>query len=366
MRSRSTLSIVAALSLILADTALAGDSIPYEGRFPAKYPEASKLTEVAVLPFTGADGPAFTSALAAELQSATLDGQQLFSVKTPDGLTGKPKAGAKTSSEAAIAIRWGQNLGVKAVYIGEVTSAKITKTNRTEQRTTCAEPDGLFKCKRQETKNITCTRVVVDYSVTPRAINVATGAVVYSEIVSDQGSYDICDGRPVPVNASLADTWQTLKSSWHTLTGPSTANAPTDEYTEESLLLRVRTRVAEKVRRQVAPYNAVVMVTFKKKAPELSKADQARFKSGVDFSQAGRLDRACSIWEMMNSGGAANSVSLLYNLGVCQEALLPDDPNAALEYYAKADQLLSKPDKLVSDAYLRTKRMVEAQRSIHH
>ncbi|MDG2528924.1 hypothetical protein [Caulobacter endophyticus] len=355
----------------IAGAAQAADTVRYEGRFAAKFPEAAKLNQIAVLAFTGPDGGNFSAALAAELQSAVLDGQQVFSVKTMEGLTGDGKAPTtKPGVEVAAAIRSGNKLGAQAVYIGEVTSAKISRANRTEQRSYCAEPDGFLKCKRQATRNVSCTRIVVDYAVAPRAINVSTGAIVYSQTIVDQGSYDICDGQTQAVNQNLGDTFRGLGQQLRSLAGPSSnsqGDAPQQPavMTEDALVSQVRNRVAEKVRRQVAPYNQIVNVTFKRKAPELPKGDQERFKSAGEFGDIGRLDRACGIWESIAaSPAAANSVSLLYNLGVCQEALLPDDPNAALEYYAKADQLLSKPDKLVSDAYVRTKRMVDAQRSI--
>lgn len=357
---------ICVLALAGVAPAQAADTIRYEGRFAAKFPEAAKLTNIGVLVFTGPDGGNFSGSLASELQSATLDGQPVFSVKTMEGLTGDGKPPTtKPGVEVAAAIRAGNRLGVQAVYIGEVTTAKISKVDRTEQRSYCAEPDGFLKCKRQATRNITCTRVVADYAVNPRALNVASGAVVYSQVITDQGAYDVCDGQAVAVNQTLGEAWRGLGQQLKSMTSSAPSTGETQVLTEDALMQQVRRRVAEKIRRQVAPYNQVVNVTFKRKAPELPKTDQERFKSAAEFSDIGRLDRACGIWETMSaSPAAASSVSLLYNLGVCQEALLPDDPNAALEYYAKADQLLSKPDKLVSDAYVRTKRMVDAQRSI--
>ena len=53
------------------------------------------------------------------------------------------------------------------------------------------------------------------------------------------------------------------------------------------------------------------------------------------------------------------SMILNYNLGVCNEALLPDDPSTAFDFYNKADLLLSKPNKEVSAALLRTKELVQ-------
>ena len=116
----------------------------------------------------------------------------------------------------------------------------------------------------------------------------------------------------------------------------------------------------------VAPYNKDIEVALKDKAGTFSKPDGTQFENAVAFANAGRMDRACSTFETLYAGEAnKGNISLLYNMGVCQEVLLPDEPAAALEYYAKADQLLSRPDKLVSDAYVRMKGMVGQSRSIH-
>jgi hypothetical protein len=53
------------------------------------------------------------------------------------------------------------------------------------------------------------------------------------------------------------------------------------------------------------------------------------------------------------------SVTLNYNIGVCSEALLPDDPSKAFEYYNQADQLLKSPNKMVSAALARSRELMQ-------
>ncbi|MBC7505385.1 MAG: hypothetical protein H7267_06640, partial [Sandarakinorhabdus sp.] len=250
-------------------------------------------------------------------------------------------------------------LDVKGVYNGSVTLAKVTRTDRQEQSNECADGND---CKQKVVRTITCTRVVLDYAVNARIVNVATKANVYAKTHVAQDGYDICNGKGQEIVVKENKGWAV--SFAEKLTGTPKKDGFVMEFNDEALYQRVRLNIAQKIRKDVAPFNQDVTVEFKRRASELPKPDQVTFESAIPFSKAGRLDRACSIWELMETGAAATSVSLLYNLGACQEALVPENPSAALEYYVKADQLLSKPDKLVTEALLRAKKMVDGQRNI--
>ncbi|KAB7648266.1 hypothetical protein [Polymorphobacter fuscus] len=338
---------VLAIALVTATTpALAFDDARYKGRFPAEFYEAGRLRSVAVLPFAGTDGANLTKALVTELKGVQLNNDPWFSVKTADGSETDPA-------------RAGQALGVKGVHVGNVVTAKLTRTDRSEQSTEC---DGAVDCKKGEVRTITCTRVVLDYQVNARIVDVATKASVYARSHTANAGYDICNGKKKEV-AIIEDKGAAVRmAEW--LTGKKTVDDCAVRCTDDGLYEKARADIARAIVKDVAPYNKDVSVEFKRRAEELPKPDQKTFESGTPFIKADRLDRACSIWEVMETGPAATSVSLLYNLGVCQEALVPENPSAALEYYVKADQLTSKPDKLVSAALLRAQTMVEAQKKI--
>lgn len=333
----------------------------YKGRFPAEFHDAGKLRSIAVLPFTGPDGGNFAKVLATEMRGVQLNAEPWFTLKPSDSITTGPSAtgAVPTNEETAEAARIGAKLDAKAVYSGTVTLAKITRTDRSEQSNACADGSD---CKQKEIRTITCTRVVLDYAVNARIVNVATKANVYARTHVAQDGYDICNGKGQEIAVKETKGWAVTFAE--KLTGTPKKDDFVMEFNEEALFQRVRLNIAQKIRKDVAPYNQDVTVEFKRRASELPKPDQVTFESAIPFSKAGRLDRACSIWELMETGAAATSVSLLYNLGVCQEALVPENPSAALEYYVKADQLLSKPDKLVTEALLRAKKMVDGQRNI--
>jgi hypothetical protein len=324
--------------------------IPYQARFKAKFPSVAEGKTVGVLNFAGKDGDNFGAALSSQLQSADLDGQSIFAVKTLDSMN-YVNDGELSRAEVAAALRLGQKLGVKTIFTGTVMSATVTSTTFNRTESVCVESSGLFKCKRSESRNVPCLKVVGQYSVSPRAIEVSSGQVVYSEIVSRQGEYSTCNGQ--------------LQSNTLSFFGIGKKPVAAEVSSPEGLLSRLRAEAATVIRLQVAPYNQSLDVELKESAKGLSKPDQEQFSNAIAFGNAARMDRACSIFETLgaNPSNQAN-IPLLYNLGVCQEVLLPDEPGAALEYYAKADQYLTKPDKMISEAFMRTKKLVGEKRGI--
>ena len=349
---RGVIGGMAAAACLLAMPAGADKVARYEARMAAKYPAVAAARNVGVLNFNGKDGENFTAALVSALQSATLDGAPQFSVKTMESMNFR-SAEAMSKAEVAAAIRQGQKLAVAVVFTGATTTVSVNQSSFNKQEQVCGSGIPLLGCKNPRTQNVPCQTVIGQYSVAPRAIRVDTGAVIYSEPVTAKGEYQICNGQ-VQSSGSIFDVFKGKKDQ--------VAEAPVT--TPDALLDKLRRDAAQAIRQQVAPYNRSVTVALKERAPGLSKPDTAQFAGAVEFAGAGRMARACSIFETMNAGANTQNVALLYNLGVCQEVLLPDRPAAALEYYAKADQLLTKPDKLISEAYLRTKNMVGQSRGL--
>ncbi len=338
-----TATLVSAL-LVATTPARAFDDATYKGRFAAEYYKAGQLRTLAILPFSGPDGGNFTTALSSELGRATLSDENWFTIKPANTKETDP-------------IRAGKALGVAGVVDGTVITAKLTRTDRTEL------PDKKDKAAAVSAGGVLCTRVILQYTVHAQIFDVTNGASVYDKTHSAQDGYDLCNGKgqeiPVESNEGL------MVSFAKKLTGGPKKDAYTIEFTEDALFQRVRGVIAAKIKDDITPFNKPVSVEFKRRAPEMPKPLQLTFESATPFIKAGQLDRACAIWKLLrNEPAAAASVSLLYNLGACQETLKPDNPAAALELYVKADQLLSKPDKLLSPALKRAQDMLEGQQKI--
>lgn len=342
---RFALALLAA-TLLAAHPATA-KPVKYSARYPAKNVPASQLRTVAVLPFEGQDGAEFTHALTVALESAMLDQQPHFTVKAVDtDLTDtlSSKKGARGGEgDTAKAVRIGRRLGVQGVYLGRVTAADVA--------------GGAYQTQVKTNNEVTsraCLRWIGQYGVLLKLVRVDNGAIVYSDTITQAESFDRCGGDGT-FSGSVASA----------ITG-AIFKKKSDEanQTPEGMRAKMRADAAAKVRAQVAPFNKELQLEFKRADKDIPKDQRELFGNAIAFADAGRLDRACSMFETMMTDATANNVTLLFNMGGCQEALLPDEPASALQYYAKADQLLSKPDKAISEAYLRLKGMVSASRSI--
>lgn len=332
---------------------LAQQKVNYTTQVAPRYPAVSAMRSLGVLPFNGRDGANFTSSLAAKLQSANLDGAPVFELRTMDSLNFKSE-GVISRTEMANAIRNGQKLGVKLVFIGVVNEASVRETPFTKEVTRC-EGGNIFsgaKCTNRS-YTVPCKRVTGQYSVTPQAIRVDNGTVLFSEVISRNAQYEQCaDGA----NASVDIIGSLFKRK--DAVERSAASTP------EALLMELREQATEVIKKLVAPYSLAVEVQIKNATDGLPKADNETFRNAVAFAKAQRMDRACALFEGLNTAQNASNVGLLYNLGVCQEVMLPDDPAAAMAYYAKADGLMKRPDKMVSEAYLRIKQLIANDRNV--
>ena len=343
VKTVAQMATLASVLLVASTPARAFDDATYKGRFAAEYYKAGQLRTLAIRPFSGPDGSNFTAALSAELGRATLSEENWFTIKP---------ANTKETDPA----RAGKALGVAGVVDGAVVTAKVTRTDRTEL------PDKKDK-SAGSAAGVLCTRIMLQYTVHAQIFDVANGASAYDKTHSVQDGYDLCNGKGQEI--AVESNEGLMVSLAKKLTGGAKKDAYIIEFSEDALFQRVRGVIATKIKDDITPFNKPVSVEFKRRAPEMPKPLQSTFESATPFIKAGQLDRACAIWKLLRSEpAAAASVSLLYNLGACQETLKPDNPAAALELYVKADQLLSKPDKLLSPALKRAQDMLEIQQKI--
>ena len=320
--------------MVLLLSACATKQVAVQARFPAAYPEAARLQKITVLEFQGADGAAFADQLTTELKAANLDGQPVFSVVSQDVI----KAGSSVRSTAgaknlAAVMRYGRSLGVQGVYYGNVSPMAVQNRSWQEDRTKCLEYKSFMKCKKEQKSKVNCSEQLATYTVQPKLVNIKTGSVAYTESVSSAVKNQFCTDKG-------------------------------RQYSNAELAAYLRTDVAKKVRRKVAPYNATFSVALKNDTKGLPPATVEKFEGGLAFSDAGQMDRACAIWQELSAvyPESNKSISLLYNLGVCAEVVA--DYDRAIELYSKADSMLSAPDKVISGARDRALRLKTNQNAI--
>jgi tetratricopeptide (TPR) repeat protein len=179
---------------------------------------------------------------------------------------------------------------------------------------------------------VNCYTETALVSAAPQLISVASGSVVYTSTVSGRAETEWCDDRP-----------RTLS--------------------EPELMAQARADAVQQIRRHVAPYNDTFTVRLKTGNDGVPEALQAQNAGAVEFGQAGRMDRACAIWQEMDALNDHQSAPLLYNMGVCAEVV--GDFERATQLYSRADSLLTSPDSLVSEALLRARSMQTGEQAIN-
>lgn len=282
-----------------------------------RFPEVARLHKVMVLEFKGTDGAPFANALAAAMREVEVGGVRQFRLFSPNAAaTGARGIAGKPLRDLGPVLAAGSARGVDVVYFGTVDDASAgVYQQRWETRRQCQEWEGFMKCKRFRQRRVRCRDLAAMYAVRVQAVEVQTGTVVYARNLARSRRHSFCEdqGDKMMLPAEL--------------------------------LSEVRDEVAREVRDDVAPRTATLELKFKADAPSLPAEARTEFRRGIEFARAGRLDRACAIWQGLVARPGRPSAALFYNLGVCAEAAR--DYSRAAELYARADSLLRSPDRQV-------------------
>lgn len=290
--------------------------VAINGRFPARFPEAAQLHLISMLDFAGNDGASFGSTLRSTLLSAEFDGARVFSVVD---------AGARPRGRSVDAARYGRDAGAQGVFTG---SASITSGDQPYQGTSsrCVENDNRGRCLRSVPVTIYCTRRTLTLAATTSLVRSADGTVVYSSDRSQSQATSWCEGQ-------------------------------TRQQTDEAVAQTLRQRLANEIRRDVAPYVAVLQATLKESPSGLPQPYSAEFKRGVEAAKAGNFGGACGIWAAVDAA-APNHTATVYNLGVCAEA--GGDYATAVTLYQRSLDLSGGADRMIVAALVRVNQLINA------
>ncbi len=284
----------------------------------------SQYKRIAVLPFTShAKTDNIRSHIETTLASVTINGQPYFDVverTRVNDLLKEIKLGTKgiiDRSNPKKISKLGKMVGANGVYTGTVNQNDTNDEKYTESRTKCTgyvqKSKHKSECVGYTTYKVNCKKRVAIYSLGVKLVDVEAGVIKYAQAFNGKAENKACS------------------DSSRTLTGKG------------ELLQIAQNEALNKFRKEVAPYIDTLVVTLLESTDNL-KSDKAqeKFKSGLKFAEAQRMNRACEIW---------NDVSLFYNQGVCLE--IDGDFVGALYLYNKADRLLNEPNELISMALKR-------------
>ncbi|MCS7312556.1 MAG: hypothetical protein NZ742_06550 [Acidobacteria bacterium] len=301
-----------------------GPAVTTQALLPARYLEAVRYRNVAVLPIAGPEGYALAAEIETRLKDLWVEGRPYFSVRAPESLP------AQLPSDPGELARWARRFGVEGLYTGAVTVADVDDQSYTEQRRECVQWEEK-KCVRYESFPVYCIERKATFVFIPRLIDVATGQVVYSRDIQGTAARRACPDRR------------------ETLPTPG------------ELLRMARQRALDEFLTDVAPRYAVVRIPLMTdEEAVLDPVAQGLLKEGVRWARDGRLDRACESWRRAYER-VPSAVPVLYNLGVCAEAT--GDLQQALTWFTRAARS-GGDDRRVREALERVRRRLEAEAAV--
>jgi len=302
---------------------------------PAKSHEASTLKRIAVLPFSGRGGRNFNADIEALLVKIRVNGKPYFSVVERSAIWKIMREQSLHLSGAVdqkTAVKVGRLVGAEGVILGTV-ARNITEDGRySETRSKCVSRDKDGKCKKKRRYSVSCTQRDAYFSFIPKVVNVATGEIVASEALTAHTTDRVC-----------RDSSQPLRG-------------------KREMLAEAKSQALSKFRLIMAPYHvSMEIVLLDDDDSNPPDAAEDRIERGIEWAEAGRMDRACELWHeacKIHPKGYA----IHYLLGVCAET--SGDLEEALSCYQKADRLTGEPVKEINQAIGRIRVNLEKQKKL--
>ena len=309
---------------------------------PAKFHEATKLKEIAVLPFDGPGGKEFAAEIEGTLASINIDDQQYFTLieRTRIEKILSEQALSQTGViDETTAGKVGKLIGAKGIYTGVVNTRNIQNNHYRENREECVYREIKYdkkgkayegNCVRWRKYAVSCAKKQATFAFTPKLIEVQTGRIVYSNNKVWMESSSACQDSRTPLAS------------------------------DSELIAKAKEKAKMSFKKDIAPNYVTFTVTLmdSKEGITSNEAEQ-KMDQGSDFAGHNRLDRACELWGEARIL-SPNAPSLIYNLGVCAE--VRGDLENALELYKKAERAFTKPDHRITSAIARCSEAIKRQK----
>lgn len=308
---------------------------------PGRIDEAAKFKSVAVLPFDGTDGKEFSTLVESALAGVRIDDKQYFQIvdrSVMDKTLNEMKLSMTGVVDADTAARIGKMVGAKGIYTGTVTKSAVNDEKSTKEKTKCESyrKDSMGKdtreCARWKDVKIACKSRLAYFEVAPKLVDVESSRIVFANTYRGNASEEACEGE----DKALPD--------------------------ETRMKQQVQEKAIQQLRMDVAPYYEVMEFTLKDSDKDIpSEAAKAKLKDGLSFAKGNRMDRACELWSEAKAT-VPNSVTLLYNLGVCAET--QGRLEEARVLYQQIDRMQTKPDDAITNALARVNVQIENRKKL--
>ncbi len=309
---------------------------------PGRVDQAAQFKSIAVMPFDGTDGAEVGTLMESTLAGVRIDDKQYFQIvdrSVMDKTMSEMKLAMSGVVDANTAAQVGRMAGAKGIYTGTVTKSTVKDEKSTIEKSKCEvyRKDGkgndTRECARWKDIKVPCISRVAYFEVAPKLVDVESSRIVFANTYKGSASERVCEddeGKALPDELRMKQ--------------------------------RAQENVIKQLRMDVAPYYEVMEFTLKDSDKDMpSDAAKAKLKDGLTFAKGNRMDRACALWAEAKAE-APNSVTLLYDLGVCAE--IEGRLEEAMALYRQIDKILTKPDELVTKALARITVQIENRKKL--
>lgn len=313
-----------ALLLVLGLTACA-PQVSMDVLEPAAAHGVTQLRRLAVVQFNNDEGGIATAAVEQALSSFTL-GQQPYFTLVDAGILENYLGGQGVEMvfDTKELRKRNKGIGADGVVLGTVSRSSWRDERTTKQRYVCVDWGKNGSCRKYGSRDVPCTTRTGLFSFTPKVVEVSSGKIIFSQEFAESDKEDFCRGTDDPQPSGI------------------------------SLVENARKSAIQRFLRVVAPHVVRVQVPLITTDDSgMDKPTRDAIAKGVDFAQAGRMDRACAAWsaaEASHTGGYA----LPYLRGVCAEQA--GNLDLAEAAYRQADQHCASPNSEISNALERIER----------
>ena len=334
-------------SLVLISSMLfscAAPAVKTTTLIPARFHEATKLREVAVLPFDGHYGREFAAEIEGVIGSINVDNKQYFTLieRTKIEKILKEQELSQTGiMDETTAAKVGKLLGAKGIYTGVVTVANTRDAHYTQNRKECSRREIKYdkkgnpsegNCISWRNYTVSCTKRNATFAFTPKLIEVETGRIIYSNNISEMTTASACPDSRTPLASGF------------------------------ELIAKAKETAKAAFKRDIAPSYVTFNIKLMDSKDGIASREAAeKLDLGMDYAKNGRLDRACELW---GEGRilSPNSPSLIYNLAICAE--VRGDLEKSLDLYKMADRALNKPDDKITAGIGRVSETLKKQQTL--
>lgn len=293
---------------------------------PAQIDRAALTKKISVAPFEN-DYLGLSNKIETDLVKQKIDDREYFTVisrKDFDKIITEQKIQHSGLVQFSTAVDVGNMIGAEAIISGRVGEAALKDTHFYEERSKCVDK----KCKESIKYSVKCTKRVIGLSADIRMVDVSKGDIIYADTLNKVSEFKQCKDS----SGALPALKTVLEAS---------AMSIADDFT----------------RKLMPHYRYFEVVLLDDADIEYSSHEEDLLEASLEYIKHNRLDKAEMLLVELIDSTKERSYVPFYNLGIIKEA--QGAYGEAQKYYKIADNLVQKPVKEVSAAYVRIGEMIE-------